>query len=139
MNSFFKDRIFWLKNPFTQIVQFTRNLYLKQKISLKIASLCLNFICETTSSIITPPIALSGVDWSDQPPAGGALHRALLLPLHRGERLGEGGGGGPPALQGPPGQQPHRVLGQEQGLRHPLHWRGHHHPRQEDGRYQDHQ
>ena len=79
------------------------------------------------------------MEWSEPAPAGWSLHRALLLPLHRGERLGEGGGGGPPALQGPPGQQPHGVLGAEQRLRHTLHWRGDHHTRQEDGRHQDHQ
>ena len=60
------------------------------------------------------------MDWSNDPPAGWTVHWALLLPVHRGERLGEGGGGGPPALQGPPGQQPYRVLGEEQGRRHPL-------------------
>ena len=88
------------------------------------------------------------IDWSDccscaerpvQSPAVRPVHRPLLLPLHRRQRVGEAGRGRSPALQGPPGQQPHGVLGAEQGLRHTLHWRGDHHTRQEDGRHQDHQ
>ena len=31
-----------------------------------------------------------------------------------------------------PGQESHRVMDQEQGLGHPLHWQRHDHPRQED-------